>query len=1132
MSGVVGAPKDVGVRERAIDPAGSFLVQAPAGSGKTELLIQRYLRLLSVVGEPEEILAITFTRKAAGEMRARIEGALRAARAGAEPDQPHLLLGYRLARAVIARDRECNWGLHAQPARLRIGTIDSVNSRLSRRSPLMAGITSAHAIVEDTGPIFREAARRTIAMAEDEGEHGAALTSLLAHVDNRADRLETLFTTMLQRRDHWLRQIGSGHIDDEAELRRYMTTALTRLLESIVQAAAVALPGNLVADVVPTMRAAAAAIAMREPESALVAWSEQTALPPATIEHLAQWRVLASVFMIDKGKKWRSTFGNAQGFLNGEKQRKDDAKALAGRLAAVPGLREAWAALIELPDAHYSESQWRALTALIQVLPITIVKLREVFAERGETDFSEIAQEGLAALGPEDEATDLRLMLDYQIKHILLDEFQDTSRSQYDLIHALTAGWESEPDRSLFLVGDPMQSIYRFREAEVGLFLDTKQHGIGGLQLEFLRLETNFRSDPAIVGWFNRVFEQLLPQAEDRFAGAVSFAPSVPHLQAEDEAGVTWHVVPKGDREREATRVVTLVRDTLEQFPQDTIGILVRSRSHAADIVRQLHGAGIGFVAPDLEELEEQSVVQDLLALTRALTHVGDRLAWLACLRAPWCGLSLAELHAIAAPDLEACVWQRINDADVAASLAPDTLDRLDRCARALGAGMARRGAGPLRDVVENTWLELGGPATVLEEADLEVAQSFFDFLGSMEAGGDCLDGGELRERLAKRPITRAGGDARVQIMTMHKAKGLEFDAVILPALGATTRTSDKPPLLFHELTTTDADEPIVVAPIKAATDKQDEIYELLWKYQQRKDELERDRLLYVAVTRARRRLHLFAGLALDPKDETRVKAPDTGSLLQRLWPIVGAESGADSATDLPVRTRTDSWVREPNWAEVSLRHPAAGWRVPEAPASFGTVHRSDDEPRRADVEFEWATQWAMHVGSVVHRWLQQIAEEGVEAWNAERVARLGPELTRMLRRLGTTTGQLEQSVRRAADALTRTLVDERGRWVLSGQHRDIANELPVITDEGERFASNIIDRTFVSEDGVRWIVDYKTGSHEGSKLADFLASETERYRPQLRRYRDAFAELEDRPIGTALYFPLLQVFHEIDCDA
>jgi ATP-dependent exoDNAse (exonuclease V) beta subunit len=366
--------------------------------------------------------------------------------------------------------------------------------------------------------------------------------------------------------------------------------------------------------------------------------------------------------------------------------------------------------------------------------------------------------------------------------------------------------------------------------------------------------------------------------------------------------------------------------------------------------------------------------------------------------------------------------------------------------------------------------------------------------------------------------------------MTMHKAKGLEFDTVILPTLAATTRHSDRPPLLFHQLTTADEHEPIVVAPIKAATDDNDPIFDLLWTYEQHKEDLERDRLLYVAITRARRRLHLFAPLARTADDEPRPKPPGKGSLLERLWPVAGDEiTAAAAGIELPADARVDSWSREPNWAEVPLRRLPADWRLPAVTPAFSAGPAAQDTER--EVEFEWAGQWAMHVGSVVHRWLQHIAEDGAESWDTARVARLGPALRRMLRHFGTAADQLDQSERRALEALTKTLDDERGRWLLSGQHGAIANEFPVITVDGDRYASNVIDRTFVDADGVRWIIDYKTGTHEGTGRGDFLASEAERYRPQLRRYRDAMAALDARPIRTALYFPLLQAFHEVDCD-
>jgi ATP-dependent helicase/nuclease subunit A len=124
------------------------------------------------------------------------------------------------------------------------------------------------------------------------------------------------------------------------------------------------------------------------------------------------------------------------------------------------------------------------------------------------------------ALGEPEEPTDLALSLDYQIRHLLVDEFQDTSVSQFSLLEKLTAGWQRGDGRTIFVVGDPMQSIYRFREAEVGLFLKACGDGIGAIPLELVRLSANFRSDKGIVDWVNATFPSVLPTEEEITTGA------------------------------------------------------------------------------------------------------------------------------------------------------------------------------------------------------------------------------------------------------------------------------------------------------------------------------------------------------------------------------------------------------------------------------------------------------------------------------------------------------------------------------------------------------------------------------------------------------------------------------------
>jgi ATP-dependent helicase/nuclease subunit A len=1129
-------PDDSAERETALDASKSFIVQAPAGSGKTELLIQRFLRLLAIVDEPEEILAITFTRKAAGEMRTRIENALRNARSGSVPDETHLRVGYDLARAAVDRDVERGWGLADQPARLRINTIDSVNLRLSRRVPLSAGLTSHNAMLEDPAPLYRDAAHETLALAESTDANGEAVRVLLAHCDNDVGRVERLLTTMLARRDQWLSRTGSGRIVHESEFRASLEGTLRELVEGFLEAANVAFPAAEKSELLTCLVYAGENLITGKPEHVVTAWHGLTQFPLARTDGLSAWKGIAASLLTGKGD-WRKTVNKNDGFpVDNDAQRamKERFLELLGRLADQEVCRDALEPLAGLPEPAYPESQWVVLESLFRALPMAVAVLKQLFSERGLTDYPELAQEALAALGTDEEATELRLALDYQLKHILLDEFQDTSRSQFELIRKLTEGWQTEPDRSVFLVGDPMQSIYRFREAEVGLFLECCAEGLGDLKLDALVLTTNFRSDVGVIEWFNDAFATVFPGQNDPMTGAVTFSPSAAFNRPQDgkDPAVTWHPVPGGLPEVEADQVVELIQQTLASHHGEDIGVLVRSRKHAVAIAAALREADIDYVATALEQLHEQPVVQDLLALTRAITHLADRLAWLACLRGPWCGLTLKDLHRIAAPDHDSCIWTLINNQSVVNGVSADGRVRLERFRTVMSSALDRRGGMLLRDLVENTWLRLGGPATVRKKTEnsLEVAQQYFSFLGSLDVTADCVDGTELLARLSEKPVTRSVGDNQVQILTMHKAKGLEFDTVILPGLGRITRTSDKPLLLFDEIEKRDGTSGLIVAPIKASDQSSDPLYDLLWRFETKREQLEQARLLYVAVTRARRRLHLFAQLKRNPDDAGDIKPPAANSLLARLWPV--AERAIDVAgVDLPVHERQSKGDRALAWAEAPLWRLSPTWAVPAPPKSLGTVENQSAAPEEEPLEFEWAKQWSKHVGTVVHRWLQQIAEDGIDSWDLARVTATEPQLRRALRHCGTAHDQLDVAIERVSVALKNTITDASGSWILSA-HAEAANELPLTTQADNGSREHIIDRTFIDADGVRWIIDYKTGQHEGGDLRGFLESEANRYRSQLQRYRDAVTALEDRPVKTALYFPAHSILHEVEPEA
>lgn len=1111
---------DAAARREALDPARSFIVQAPAGSGKTEILIQRMLTLLARVDEPEEITAITFTRKAAGEMRQRITRALRSAALPA-PEEAHQRHTWELAQAVVARDQERQWDLADHPGRLRIQTIDSLCASLTRQMPLLTRFGQAPATQTEPRPLYREAARRTLAELESGDGWSDFLAELLRHLDNRVDTVESLLAEMLARRDQWLRHVvGSGM--DRAELEH----ALAGLIQDTLRAARRALPRDQRQPLAELVRYAANSLPMGS-ESRIHACAEWPDDPPVTTDSLPQWQGLVET-LLTKQDTWRSRVDKKLGFpapsatKNKEEktrftERNAAMKARLAELAESPDLLERLAMIRILPAPNYTDRQWRVLQALGKVLPMAVAQLLELFRERGEVDFSEVSQRALRALGEPDQPTDLALTLDYAIQHLLMDEFQDTSLSQFELIERLTAGWTPGDGRTLFLVGDPMQSIYRFREAEVGLFLRARQHGIGGLSLHPLRLEANFRSQAGVVAWVNQAFHQLLPAAEDPASGAVPYAASTAARPALPEPAVIAHGLPKTNGEAEAARVVELVSQALAENPSGDIAILVRARSHLAAIVPALKQAGIRFLALELDNLASRPVVQDLLSLTRALLYPTDRVAWLSVLRAPWCGLTLPDLHALAQTprSLPARLRQWLSEGEP--ELTTDGRLRLARVAPVLVEVPARR--KPLARLVEDTWIALGGPACLDQATDLADAEVFFALLQRHDQAGMIEDFAAFQEQVNDlKAQAEPDPDIPVKIMTMHKAKGLEFDTVIVPGLHRGSAPSSQRLLLWREHPREPVGFDLLLAPVKGAEEEKDDLYRCLQTLEKQKETWETTRLLYVAATRAQRALHWVAELPVKETKQGASVRPPAGSLLAALWPVLGEEMeeqvlaanpSGEKILEEAGETPPPPLIRLPGDWIAPVPPPNVPWQVVEPP------------PPPA-VDFDWAGQAARHVGTVVHQWLQFLAEN--PPW-PEHPVPSEAHCRALLVHLGTHASELDAAIQRVRKAVTNTLADERGQWILSANHQDAHCEYALSGWLDDQVVHIVMDRTFVDADGIRWIIDYKTGEHAGGGLDHFLAAEQTRYAPQLEKYAHLMALAETRPIRLGLYFPLHQAW-------
>jgi ATP-dependent exoDNAse (exonuclease V) beta subunit len=788
----------------------------------------------------------------------------------------------------------------------------------------------------------------------------------------------------------------------------------------------------------------------------------------------------------------------------------------------------------ELPPGEYRDDQWEVLGAIMRLLPRAAGQLKLVFQARGQVDFTEVAQGALLALGGTETPSDLALALDYRIRHLLVDEFQDTSISQYELIAKLTTGWEPGDGRTVFAVGDPMQSIYRFREAEVGLFLRARAAGIGDLALEAISLSANFRSQSGIVEWVNDIFPRVMPEREDVAAGSVPYTASVATLGALPGAAVTVHPFFNGDHAGEAGRVAELAAHARRENTDAIVAILVRNRGHLREIVPRLKDAGLRFRAIEIEQLGHRPVVQDLLALTRALSHPADRLAWLAVLRAPWCGLTLADLDALAEGDAGRTVWELMNDERRVAALSADGRERLARARAVLQSCLDEHCRGSLRERVAGAWFALSGPACVEDATDLEDAEIYFEYLGTHEEAGEIGDRVAFEDGLAELyALPDLQADERLQIMTIHKAKGLEFDTVIVPGLGRPPRGEDARLFLWMEQPDEMRGEAaLLLAPIQEAGAEDDPIYNWLQKLDDEKERFEAGRLLYVAATRAREHLHLLGTVRLGADDDgaPQVRAPHARTLLYQLWPMVqGIFEEAAARLSESLRAPAEEEVEE-NTIDQSLRRIASGWRAPAPPPRVAWSPPPEPARARDEIEFSWVGEAARHVGSVVHRWLQRIADDGLAGWDKKRVRALKKAFENELVACGLSANAVTEGAARVAAILERTLADERGRQLL-GPHKDAQSELRLTGVGKEGIVNVIVDRTFVDADGTRWIVDYKTGTHEGADVEAFLDREQERYRKQLEQYAALMRGIDSRPIRLGLYFPLLGGWRDWEWD-
>lgn len=1117
------ARDDQRARELALDVTQSFIVQAPAGSGKTELLIQRYLFLLGIADNPEEVLAITFTRKAAAEMRLRVLLSLQRAAAGEAATEAHEQTTLRAAGAVLQRDQLLGWGILANPRRMRIQTLDALNASIARMQPLTSAVATGAAVVDlaEMNSLYRRAAAATLDWLGDRSDEGTATQEVLLHVDNHTSVYIGYLTKMLQTRDQWLPFIGSGKVTarDAERLRQRFEAALCCVVESRLASLQRAFPAERVPELVQLASYAARNLLEGgNTDSPIARLDRVTGLPDSAADAVPMWQGIAELLLTRDGNL-RAQVNKSVGFPAGEKRMKPRMSELLEALGRTAEFSQYLHAVRDLPPVRYSDEQWSVLLSLFRLLPVAVAELKRLAAARGVTDYTEIALSAGSALGTAEQPGDIALLLDYQVRHILVDEMQDTSKAQYRMLEALTGGWQDDDQRTLFCVGDPMQSIYRFRNAEVAQFLLARSNGIGAINLKPLTLRKNFRSGEHLVHWFNTVFPVALADQDDAASGAVSYSEAVPVERLAGQGDVQLYPVVGTDAQMEARQSFDVVRKLLVEHPEDEVAILVRGRSHLPILLAMLRDAGVDYQSVDLDNLTDLPEIIDVLALTRAFAHLGDRVAWLALLRSPWLGLTWSDCHALVYADRHSTVWELLGDADRIGRLTGQSQRALRRFVAQLAAFLENDRSLELHRRVEAAWFALGGPGLMQDDNAVANVNHFFDVLAALEVNGSLADVALLEAQLDGERVSTSNA-ARLQIMTMHKAKGLQFDHVVLHGLGRQPKPRTHAVISWFDLPDAHGAEEKLISAIGRRDDAdKDRIHSFIEKTESAKDSHEKARLLYVACTRARKSLHLIGNAKLS-KDGTRLLSPVSSTLLSLLWPLVNARfEKAFADNDEPAVV--DDAVK---FAAPVLRRFTTPWQLPEPEPVPGQRRAADGDDGSYAVDFHWVGLEARLAGTVVHRWLQ-FAAVGSVTLAADKLAALRSVSKRWLREAGAGEGLLESICERVDAALQAVLEDERGAWLLEGEG---AAELALTGSIDGRLHAIVIDRIRIDADGTHWLVDYKTSTHEGGNLEGFLQAESDRYRTQLRKYAQIYAAYSGTQPKCALYFPLLREFVEV----
>ncbi|MCG6981577.1 MAG: UvrD-helicase domain-containing protein [Deltaproteobacteria bacterium] len=1110
---------DEQVRNAALDIRRSFHLEAPAGSGKTWLLTGRFLRLLAEVDHPHEIVALTFTNKAAGEMRQRIRDFLTKTEKEEVSQYPYEKI--LLEAASAARARQPVHRLQA-PDGLKIMTFHGFCLHLVQRAPLEAFVPPGSKVMpdEEQRQLRTQVAARTIQdlLYRPSGDSlREALENRLLRLNNNWVALRDELADLLEKRD-LLDDLLTlmGHHPDKEQLEEILTGRLELLIKLRLEKCRAAFEttslGSNWSNFVSHLHEHNADAADRLPEI----------LPPPEGAKLENWQEIATTLTTLEGKP-RKRLGPATGFYKGFNNTN-----WAGTIQELsPESLEHLQNVKKLPPLADGIANIDTLYDLVLVVGEALNRYRSICRQRRLLDYVELEQAALR-LFDQESPTDLQLLLDRKIKHLLVDEFQDTSRSQWLLLQHLCSGWQTDSGRTLFVVGDPKQSIYAFRKAEVSLFMEARKGlplpGQDSLPLEGLQLLANFRSHPHLVHWNNEIFAQTImsepdPEADEvvHVAAEALVAPTPDQLSLTLFSSENQVNHPRG---AEAEWLGQAVLQELEQLSEgEKIGILLFARTHLPLYLQGLQSAGVAVRVQEGAPLLAQREVMHLRQIAHALVRPQDDLAWAALLRAPWSQLTLDQFVQVASQP-EPSWLDKIKTSKKNSSITANVWQAMTKARQRL----ARDGLAVL---VENVWVELDGPEAVASNsstAGVANCRSYLDILAQAEQGlpEDTLVKAEMLLQNAYAPPDPGAAPSPVELMTVHRAKGLEFDVIFLPFLDWNPLSGGRlsqPPYLVERLPDSRGEHLIAMAPDRRR-EKRPGLYKLLGDIGNKKKLAEAKRIFYVAVTRARRSLYLSGLVAtrdgeLFPQNSSplwwlcnhhQLKLSENQELIAKnndfldlyFNPLVTHRSGREKTG---IHELPEPLPFSPEPLPYSTFSPSQSIAWDQAPGEH-----KDDPNRRAK-------------GTVTHRIMEHLSLGGPLPEPVALVAALINE------------GVPETEAKPLAENILRDvqlcLQEEFCSWLLKQDHPQSYSEWSLEDRPAtDKIRTGTVDR-IVFDGSDWWVVDYKTSRPlDGESIDSFLERECQLYRPQLLAYGEMvtkYFKVDSGSVRTVLYFTTLQ---------